>query len=75
MPRKKNIRENANGFQHSNHEVLGEKAKYFVSRLVFHNLTEKYLTEPFQRDNPLRGPCYIATQAICYLMDTERLDS
>ena len=29
MPRKKNIRENIDGFQHSNHEVLDGKAKIF----------------------------------------------
>ena len=29
MPRKKRIRENAGGFQHSNHEILGGKAKIF----------------------------------------------
>ena len=29
MPRKKRIRQNAGGFQHSNHEILGGKAKVF----------------------------------------------
>ena len=29
MPRKKRIRENVDGFQHSNHEILGGKAKIF----------------------------------------------
>ena len=29
MPPKKRIRENAGGFQHSNHEILGGKAKIF----------------------------------------------
>jgi integrase len=29
VPRKKRIRENADGFQHSNHEILGGKAKIF----------------------------------------------
>jgi hypothetical protein len=46
-----------------------------VSELIRQNLTEKYLTEPLQRDNPLRGFCYIATQSIYYLMDTDRLES
>ena len=46
-----------------------------VSELIRQNLTEKYLTEPFQPDNPLRGFCYVATQAIYYLMDTDRLES
>ena len=29
MPRKKRIRENVGGFQHSNHDLLGGKAKIF----------------------------------------------
>jgi hypothetical protein len=46
-----------------------------VSRMVIQNLTARFLTEPFQPNNPLRGFCYIVAQAIYYLMDTNRLDS